>query len=353
MTANKNLKRRVRARAAKTGESYTTARRHVVSSPPDGAPTGLPDALGALDATAAADRDGGPGSTRIRLAVAQIVAGDDPGDRAALQATGAAMRQLLREAATAGARLVHFPEGALCAPDKWLLSSAGPSEVGPSDWSRCAWDVLRAELRRTAVLAGELGIWAVVGSVHQLTEPHRPHNSLYVIDDHGAIVTRYDERMLSSTKLRFMYTPGSTPVTFVVDGVRFGCTMGMEVHYPELFLAYEQLDVDCVLFSTTGGLADDLGVFAAEARAHAATNRYWVSYAVSARDALHAPAGVVSPSGAWVGHGPRREEPALVVVDVADQPDELARPWRRRVRAGIYDAHLVRDDPRSEDRAAL
>ena len=53
----------------------------------------------------------------------------------------------------------------------------------------------------------------------------------------------YDERMLSNTKLLYMYTPGSTPVTFVVDGVRFGCTMGMEVHYPELFLEYERLDL--------------------------------------------------------------------------------------------------------------
>ena len=30
MTENANLKRRVRARAAKTGESYTTARRHAL-----------------------------------------------------------------------------------------------------------------------------------------------------------------------------------------------------------------------------------------------------------------------------------------------------------------------------------
>jgi predicted amidohydrolase len=290
------------------------------------------------------------GTKQIRIAVAQSVAGNDPGDRAALHATGDALRALVRDSAAAGARLVHLPEGALCAPGKELMSSTGPDDVGPSDWSRCAWDALRDELHAIAALAAELRIWVVVGSVHQLTEPHRPHNSLYVIDDQGAVVTRYDERLLSNTKLRFMYTPGSAPVTFAVDGVRFGCTMGMEVHFPELFLAYEQLDVDCVLFSTIGGPADQLGVFAAEARAHAATNSYWVSYAVTAQDAVHAPAGVVSPQGAWVGRGPQRLEPALVVVDVDDSEENLARPWRRVVRAGVHDEHIVRDDPRSEDR---
>jgi malic enzyme len=30
-----------------------------------------------------------------------------------------------------------------------------------------------------------------------------------VIDDHGRVVTRYDERMLSSTKVSYMYTPGT------------------------------------------------------------------------------------------------------------------------------------------------
>jgi hypothetical protein len=39
-------------------------------------------------------------------------------------------------------------------------------------------------------------------------------------------------------------------VTFDIDGLRFGLLLGMEVHFPELFIEYERLDVDCVLFST-------------------------------------------------------------------------------------------------------
>jgi predicted amidohydrolase len=49
----------------------------------------------------------------------------------------------------------------------------------------------------------------------------------------GELVTRYDERLLSNTKLSFMYTPGSGPVTFEVDGLRFGHALGIEVHFPD------------------------------------------------------------------------------------------------------------------------
>ena len=82
------------------------------------------------------------------------------------------------------------------------------------------------------------------GSVHQLTPPLRPHNSMYVISNRGELVTRYDERLLSATKLSFMYTAGSGPVTFEAGGLRYGCAMGIEVHFTEVFAEYERLDVD-------------------------------------------------------------------------------------------------------------
>ena len=242
MTANRNLKRRVRARAAKTGESYAAALRHV-------RPTRQGDSM--------------PEVTAMRLATAQIIVREDPSDRAQLRDSGRDVRELMRQAHAAGARIIHFPEGATCSPHKRIMSSvgpaeagpaeAGPAEVGPADWSRANWLVLRQEVEAIARLAGELRLWTVLGSVHRLTPPHRPHNSMYVISDRGELVTRYDERLLSNTKLSFMYTPGSGPVTFEVDGLRFGCAMGIEVHFPEVFAEYERLDVDGVLLSTGPG----------------------------------------------------------------------------------------------------
>lgn len=91
MTQNGNLKRRVRARAAKTGESYTAALRHVRQTSPD-----HPE----------------PETKSVRLAVAQTTLFNDPRDISGLRASGIEMRRLIREAHKAGARLVHFPEGA-------------------------------------------------------------------------------------------------------------------------------------------------------------------------------------------------------------------------------------------------
>jgi len=135
----------------------------------------------------------------MRLAVAQVTVHPDPRDAAALRDSGRQIRGLMREAHQAGARLVHFPEGATTCPDKKIMSVRGPEEVGPADWQRVDWPVLREELAATVALAGELRLWTVLGSLHRLTGSHRPHNSLYVISDRGEIATRYDERMLSNT----------------------------------------------------------------------------------------------------------------------------------------------------------
>lgn len=334
MTANRNLKRRVRARAGKTGESYTAALQHVRPSP-------------------AAQAQ--PGPKRLRLAVAQPIVREDPRSVAGLRASGQGVRQLMHEAHGAGARLIHFPEGATCSPHKRILSADGPDTVGPADWDRFEWDVLRQELAATAELARALNLWTVLGSVHRLTPPHRPHNSLYVISGRGEVVTRYDERMLSETKISYLYAPGSASLTFDVEGVRFGCLLGIEVHFPELFSDYERLGVDCVLFSTTGGAAGDEALFATEAQGHAAANSYWVSFSVPARHAAAAPSGLIGPAGQWLARGPQDGTPSVVVADLDDTAEDVevavfrARPWRRTARAGRYAPHVVQD-PRSSNR---
>ncbi|WP_416973894.1 carbon-nitrogen hydrolase family protein [Streptomyces sp. 4F14] len=329
MTARRNFKRQVRARAAKTGESYTSALRHFRPAPP-----------------------GDAGSHRsVRLAVAQTPVREDPRDGDALRESGREVRALMREAAARGARVVHFPEGAICFPGKFVMSVDGPDAVGPADWDRCRWAVLQAELAEIAGLARELRLWTVIASAHRLTGANRPHNSLYVISDAGEVVTRYDERLLSRTKVTYMYAPGVSPVTFEVDGVRFGCLLGMEIHYPELFAQYEELDVDCVLFSTSG----TPGNTAAQAQGHATVNSYWVSFSVPAWHGT--PSGVAAPDGEWLARCHADGSPSVAVVDLDDSSEAAAdavaygRPWRREARSGIYTAHQV-DDPRSEDRTA-
>ena len=113
---------------------------------------------------------------------------------------------------------------------------------------------------------------------------------------------------------------------------------------------YEQLDVDCVLFSTTGGPKPaDTVPFATEAQGHAAANGFWVGFAVGARHAEFAPSGVVSPTGSWQASCPAGREAAITVTDLDEAAEDVeiavfrARPWRRAARSGIYDQHLVQD----------
>lgn len=327
MTQNGNLKRRIRARAAKTGESYTTARRHIRSPSQDR-----------------------PDSKSVRLAVAQTPVFYDPRNISELRASGMEMRRLMREAHEAGARLIHFPEGTICFPNKRIMSEIGPKDIGPSDWTRVEWAVLREEQETTRRLASELKLWTVFGSVHRLTPPHRPHNSLYVVSDRGELVTRYDERLLSNTKISFMYSPGKIPVTFEVDGLRFGCALGMETHYPEIFTEYERLDVDCVLFSTSGETPSAAPAFAAEALGHAASNTYWVSYSAHAPQSVTAPSGIAAPDGRWAAQCSSDGASAIAVADIRTDPEHPARPWRRKARSDLYMPHQVNSDPRSDGR---
>ncbi|WP_255658511.1 carbon-nitrogen hydrolase family protein [Actinoplanes sp. L3-i22] len=292
-----------------------------------------------------------PRNTLMRLSVAQLAVQPDPGDTAALRDCGDRIRHLMRAAHEAGARLLHLPEDALSCPNKRIMSATGPEQVGPADWDRADWATLADELEAIANLAGELRLWTVLGSIHPLTAPRRPHLSLYVISDNGTVATRYDERMLSKTKVSYMYTPGSAPVTFTVDGVRFGCAMGMEATFPEVFMEYERLDVDCVLFSTHGpGTPTNNGPFALQARALAAANSYWVSYATTAQDAPNASSGVVTPDGEWLTRCPPDPVAAIATADLDLTTENYARPWRRTARSGLYLRYQAPDDPLSHNR---
>ncbi|CAM5231329.1 hypothetical protein GCM10010329_63330 [Streptomyces spiroverticillatus] len=235
--------------------------------------------------------------------------------------------------------------------------AAGPDgNLVPADWSRVAWDVLREEAESIAVLAGEFGLWTVFGSVHPLTSPYRPHNSLYVVSDRGQMVARYDKRFLSHTEVSFLYSPGRRPLV-VVDGLRFGFALCVEVNFPEVFAEYERLDVDCVLLSV---MVDD-APRARVAQAYGTLYNYWLGYSVPAQFSAIVPSGIVAPGGRWLARCPSDGHPALVIadLDLDAQAEDIvtalrdARPWRRLARAGLYESRIPVGDPRSDTGTAF
>ncbi|MFI5531247.1 carbon-nitrogen hydrolase family protein [Kitasatospora sp. NPDC051853] len=291
------------------------------------------------------------------MAVAQSTVPEDPTDRGALRAAGQEIRALMVEAVGAGARLVQFPEGAITYPSKHVMAAGPAGELVPADWSRAAWDVLREEAESIAALAGKLGLWTVFGSVHPLTPPNRPHNSLYVVSDRGELVARYDKRYLSHTEVSYLYSPGRQPLVVEIDGIRFGFALCIETNFPEVFAEYERLDADCVLLSA---MADD-APRARVAQAYGTLYNYWLGYSVPAQFGTTAPSGIVAPGGRWLARCPADRRPALAIADIdLDSQDEditmalrYARPWRRSARAGLYDERLPVGDTRSDTRTVF
>jgi len=138
----------------------------------------------------------------IKIATAQSQISPD------IRENGREIRRLMQQARAEGAAIVHFPEGAI----------SGCAKAQIKDWGKVAWDTLMDELRSTAALAREIGLWVVVGSSHRLAPPHRPLNSLYVISAQGLLATRYDKQFCSHTEVTDWHTLGRGCCVFEVRG---------------------------------------------------------------------------------------------------------------------------------------
>jgi predicted amidohydrolase len=258
---------------------------------------------------------------------------------------GRRVRDMMSEAKAAACRLVHFPEAA--------LSGYVKSQI--TDWADVDWSALREELDAVAAHAARLELWTVLGCNHRLTPPNRPHNSLYVISDKGTLVGRYDKRLCSHTELNAWYAPGAESLVFDIDGVRFGLALCIEVQFPELFLDYAKQGVDCMLFSA---YSDD-PMYGILARAHAATNNFWLSLSIPALPGNRLSASLIGPDGHFLAKTERNNGDALIVgrIDRSNPQFDIAlnkaRPWRAAARSGeIYVERRV-TDPRSVDRISF
>jgi predicted amidohydrolase len=127
----------------------------------------------------------------------------------------------MREAARRGARVAHFPEGA--------LSGYAGTDFGT--FTGYDWDGLDCATESIRQLASELGIWVAAGSAHRFSDLSAPHNSLYVISDTGEITARHDKRFLGGTDPDH-YSPGSHLSTWDIDGIRCGALICYDYRFP-------------------------------------------------------------------------------------------------------------------------
>jgi predicted amidohydrolase len=267
------------------------------------------------------------------------------------------IKAMMRKAKAAGAVLVQFTEGALSGYGRKVLT---PFE----QWRAEAWAQLRRESDAIAELAGELGLWVVIGSVHPLENGCRPHNCLYVIGPDGVLRTRYDKRFCSHAELTAWYTPGVDPIVVEINGVRLGLAICLEVRFPEVFDEYRRLGVHGVLVSSFTAARNDAedarqdDIFAVTAQAHAANNCYWLTLVTPSNRFQGPVTQLVDPLGNVVAKSVRhRADLVLGRIDVGDGSPwhriAFGRGWRDAARNGeIYRERRV-DTPRSRQRRAF
>ncbi len=273
----------------------------------------------------------------LRIAIAQLPITADA------RQNGKAVRAAMRQAAKGGARLVQFPEGMLSGYAKEQLKT----------WDEVNWTALRQELEGIIQLAGKLKIWTVLGCNHQLTPPHWPHNSLYIISDQGVVINRYDKRIVSYTEVTQFYTPGSESVVFEVDGYRFGCVICIEINFPQLFIEYAQLGVDCLLFSAYPVDA----IFSIKAQAYAAIHNYWLALATPTQTASFIKSALIGPDGKVLTEITTEQGLIFAELDPStpqfDIPLTKSKPWRTSVATDPRYQTKQLNDPRSVNHTVI
>ena len=265
----------------------------------------------------------------------------------------------MQTARTRGADVAHFPEVCL----------SGYAGVDFSSFRGFDWDLLVAGTREVADLAGRLRLWVVLGSSHRLTGRHKPHNSLYIINDRGRILDRYDKRFCCGDRSQKTsdlkhYSPGDHFAVFTIKGVRCGALICHDFRYDELYRQYKQRRVRLMFHSYYNGHESEaksrrLGglyrtVVAATMQAYAANNHMWISATnTSARESSW-PSFFVLPNGLIAGRL-RNNVPGVLVstVDTRATFFDASGAWRDRCMRGRYNSGRLVTDCRSADRTCL
>ncbi len=154
------------------------------------------------------------------------------------------LSQLMEEAKQQGADVAHFPEAGL----------SGYAGADLENYAGYDWELLRERTLDLIHLAGRLRLWTILGSSHKLSAPHKPHNSLYIIDNEGQLIDRYDKRFCSGDVLEKTgdlahYSPGDHFSVFEINGIRCGTLICYDYRYPELYREYKRKGVQLMFHS--------------------------------------------------------------------------------------------------------
>jgi predicted amidohydrolase len=253
------------------------------------------------------------------------------------------MASMIESAADQGARVVHFPEGAL----------SGYAGTHFCSWDGFEWNTLQEQSERMLELARELSVWILFGSAHRLSSDHLPHNSVYVVSPAGQVVERYDKLFCTRTDLKY-YTPGNHFCVFEIECIKCGVLICHDIRYPELNRTYTKEGVRCLFYSFYNagakGPKEHTFIMPATQQARAATNYMWLSVSNASNHYQLWSSSFVTPEGRIL-QKLRRHRSGLI-VNTVDTEEKFAdkSSYRDLAIRGILHSGTAVDDPRSQRR---
>jgi predicted amidohydrolase len=279
----------------------------------------------------------------------------------------------IRAAKDRGAHVAHFPEACL----------SGYAGVDFPSFQGFDWALLQECTQEVLALARQCRLWVILGSTHRLTGRHKPHNSLYIINDDGKLVDRYDKMFCAGDRSEKTvdlahYSPGNHFSVFAIKGVRCGALICHDYRYPELYRAYKCCGVQLMFHSYHAGhlppkrfqaMRDTVGerlqklnpgstlpgiTMPATMIAAAANNYMWISCPNSSARESCWPSFFVRPDGVITGR--LRLHTAGILVSEVDTDEPLydsTVAWRDRAMRGILHSGTLVHDRRSDERTRL
>jgi len=251
------------------------------------------------------------------------------------------IQMLMRQAKDGGADIVHFSECAL----------SGYAGIDFESFDGYDWDFLRAETKKIVALAAKLGIWVVLGSSHQLTEPNKPHNSLYLINPDGEIVDRYDKRFCISNEMQH-YTPGSRFVNFTINGVVCSLLICFDLRFPEIYRELKKQGVQCIFQSFYNarqqGPSVHTHIMQQSMQCRAATNYFWVSMTNSSGWFCPYASCFIRPDGKIIVKLEDHKDGVTInTVDTNEEHYDPSKDFREMAMDGMLNNGATVDDPKS------
>ncbi len=278
-----------------------------------------------------------PGAGKVVIASCQFPVSENVTENAEW------IQKQMKSAKKSGAQIVHFPECAL----------SGYGGVDVKDINDFNWEEIKLQTEKILSLAKELKLWVILGTSHRLSNGNKPHNSLYVINDEGQIIDRYDKRFCTSGDLKY-YTPGNHFVVFDVNNVKCGLLICYDLRFPELFREYRKLDVDVIFHSFYNARANKNfihpKIMPVTVQGSAASNYFYVSLTNSS--AKHSwPCHFITPDG-LIKSKLKLNKPGILIseIDISEKFYDASRPFRSDAMNGKLNSGETIKDSRSENR---